>query len=101
MEQEVNCSRRRCVRQNRVQIRLKTQKKGRRQKNSDVEDQNNVTNLKQVTAATDEQRGDFCSIQNAAATNCQPNAGADEEPAEDCGQQFIRRHVWVRNYENG
>src|SRR5262249_1379353 len=63
MEQEVNCSRRRCVRQNRVQSRLHTQEKGRRQKDSDVEDQNNVTNLKQVTAATDEQRGDFCSIQ--------------------------------------
>src|SRR4051812_11789922 len=79
VKQKVDHPGSRRVGQNRVQSRLNSQEAGSSQEDKNVEDENYVADLQQMTAAADKQRRYFRSIQNGATANRQSNSRANEE----------------------
>src|SRR5919197_4870641 len=72
-----------------VEGRLDAEEEGGGGENEEVEEEDPVAALEQVAAAADEQLRDLRAVEHRAAADGEPNACADEEAAEDGGQELV------------
>jgi len=83
------------IRQDRIECGLNPQYSQRSQKQNNVEYQNDVANLQDLTAFADDESGDFGAVQHRATSNGEADTCTNEKPSEDRGQQQVRRNVRV------
>ncbi len=79
--------------EDRIERRLDAEQSHRGEEQRDVEEEDDVADLEQRAPLADEEGRDLGPVEDRAAAHGQADAGADEEPAEDGGQQQVRRHV--------
>jgi hypothetical protein len=93
VEQEVNGLRRGEVGEDGVEGGFDAEEEGRRREDEDVEDEDDVADAEQAAALAHQQCRDLGAVQHRAAADGEPDAGADEEAAEDGRQELVGRHV--------